>query len=123
MDVMNQKNNHNSDRKIKRTVAKAILMLGGSMLAILSLATPVAGQATRPALSPATQPLAMNAPSGRVVLITDGIAADGKVHLMSNKTTVITTAQPYKSVSIGQPEIADVTPVSPTNILVTAKKP
>ncbi len=66
---------------------------------------------------------AQSAPTARANLISDGLGKDGKLQLVMNKSTVLTTNRPYKSVSVGQPEIADVTPVSPTNILVTAKKP
>src|SRR6185312_11417288 len=55
-------------------------------------------------------------------LIADGVGDDGRVHLTVNKTVVLTTTQPYKQVSVGQPDIADVNMISPTNILVTAKK-
>src|SRR3954462_3663543 len=116
---MNQNKPQMRSRNARRVIARSMLMLGGGLLTILSLATPVLGQAA----GAATQPAAHNAPSGRSFLITDGLGRDGKVALMSNKTTVVTTARPYKSVSIGQPEVADVTPVSPTNILVTAKRP
>src|SRR5690606_5204198 len=34
----------------------------------------------------------------------------------------ISTRTPYKRVSVGQPEIADVNPIAPTSLLVTAKK-
>ncbi len=46
----------------------------------------------------------------------------GKLNLAVNKTAVITTKDKYKRFSIGQPEIADVTAVGPTTLLVTAKK-
>jgi len=111
---MNQKMQTKAGRKTRRALGRAILLFSGGVFAILALANTAAGQATRPTM--------MMAPSGRANLMTDGVT-DGKVQLVMNKTTVITTARPYKSVSIGQPEIADVTPVSPTNILVTAKKP
>jgi pilus assembly protein CpaC len=56
------------------------------------------------------------------MLIADGIGADGKVRLTVNKTVVLTTTQPYKQVSVGQPDVADVNMINPTSILVTAKK-
>src|SRR5688572_21321815 len=55
-------------------------------------------------------------------MIADG-TTDGKVRLMINRSVVITTKVPYKRVSVGNPEIADVNTIGPSNILVTAKKP
>lgn len=64
-----------------------------------------------------TQPAA----GGRVVA--DGTAADGKIVLPVNRTTVLTTKSKYKQVSVGQPDIAEVTPLGPNTVLVTARKP
>lgn len=58
----------------------------------------------------------------RAVLITEGLD-DGKLGLVMNKSVVLSTRAPYKRVSIGAPEIADVNAIGPNNILVTAKKP
>jgi pilus assembly protein CpaC len=58
----------------------------------------------------------------RAVLITDGLD-DGKLGLIMNKSAVLSTRAPYKRVSIGAPEVADVNAIGPNNILVTAKKP
>ena len=58
----------------------------------------------------------------RAVLITEGLD-EGKLGLVMNKSVVLSTRAPYKRVSIGAPEIADVNAIGPTNILVTAKKP
>lgn len=46
----------------------------------------------------------------------------GKLALAINKTAVVTTKEKYKRFSVGQPEIADVTAVGPTTLLVTGKK-
>jgi pilus assembly protein CpaC len=69
----------------------------------------------------AEQPAAMGASKGGDI-VADGISSDGQLHLSVNKTAVISTKVPYKRVSVGQPEIADVNPIGPGNILVTAKK-
>jgi pilus assembly protein CpaC len=58
----------------------------------------------------------------RAVLITEGLD-EGKLGLVMNKSAVLSTRTAYKRVSIGAPEIADVNPIGPNNILVTAKKP
>ncbi|HEX8524764.1 MAG TPA: pilus assembly protein N-terminal domain-containing protein [Tepidisphaeraceae bacterium] len=119
MIVMNHKKNQN--RHTRRTVGKALATISACALSVLTVASPAFGQQT---VSPSTtQPAAQTAPSGRTSLVTDGIGRDGKIRLVMNKTSVLTTARPYKSVSIGQPDVADVTAVSPTNILLTAKKP
>ncbi len=56
-------------------------------------------------------------------MISKGIGANGMIDLMVNKSTVLTTRSPYKRVSIGQPDIADVNLVGPSEVLLTAKKP
>jgi pilus assembly protein CpaC len=58
----------------------------------------------------------------RAVLITDGLE-DGRLALLMNKSTVLSTRSPYKRVSIGAPDVADVNTIGPNNLLVTAKKP
>jgi pilus assembly protein CpaC len=52
----------------------------------------------------------------------DGLT-EGRVKLMINRSVVLTTKAPYKRVSVGNPEIADVNTIGPSNILLTAKKP
>lgn len=54
-------------------------------------------------------------------LITESLN-QGELKLMVNKSVVLKTTRPYKRVSAAQPEIADVTPISPTSLLLTAKK-
>ncbi len=116
---MNQMNPRKTFKTTRRSAGRTISKLGACVLSVLTLASPALAQSA----GPATQPAAQNAPSGRSTLVSDGTNREGKIQLTMNKTTVLTTARPYKSVSVGQPEIADVTPVSPTNILLTAKKP
>ena len=62
-------------------------------------------------------------PSPLIGLIDSGIGADGKLGLAINKTAVLTTKDKTTRVNVGQPDIAEVTMVGPTTILVTAKKP
>ena len=76
---------------------------------------PISGPKTLTA-SPTTRPAA---PS----IIAKGLTANGDIALMVNKSTVLSTRVPYKRVSIGQPDIADVNLVGPSEILLTAKKP
>ena len=56
-------------------------------------------------------------------LVTKGVGADGMIRLMVNKSTVLTTRVPYKRVSVAQPDVADVSLVGPSEVLLTAKKP
>ncbi|HWP40339.1 MAG TPA: type II and III secretion system protein family protein, partial [Tepidisphaeraceae bacterium] len=56
-------------------------------------------------------------------IVAEGTDANGQLKLTVNRTALITTKVPYKRVSVGQPEVADVNPIGPGNILVTAKKP
>jgi hypothetical protein len=58
----------------------------------------------------------------RTDLVTDGVT-DGRIKLMINRSVVVSTKTPYKRVSVGNPEIADVNTIGPSNILLTAKKP
>ena len=91
--------------------------------ALLAAATPAFGQ------EGTTQPAQQPAPAGDPrsdARDTSGIvvrgAKQGVVKLLTNRSTVLKTDVPYKSVSIAQPEVADVNLVGPQDILVTAKK-
>jgi len=46
----------------------------------------------------------------------------GVIKLMANKSQVLNTTRPYKRISTAQPDIADITAVAPTSLLLTAKK-
>ncbi|MBC7784144.1 MAG: type II and III secretion system protein family protein [Burkholderiales bacterium] len=78
----------------------------------------------------ADQPAAANTPSAifipaaqtAVALVDSGVDTNGRLELTANKTAVVTTKDKYKRFSVGQPEIADVTAVGPTTLLVTGKK-
>jgi len=91
--------------RCRRCLAVAAGMAVALMAAAASGQQPPAAPAARPATAPAA---ASPSPS--------------RVELMVNKTTVIATRAPYSRVSVGQPDVADVTPIGPTNLLVTAKK-
>ena len=57
----------------------------------------------------------------RAVIISDGLD-DGKLAMQTGKSAVLSTRTAYKRVSVGAPDVADVNPIGPNNILVTAKK-
>ena len=92
----------------------AIVLLGGSGV--------VGADAPDSSVNPATTQPASQAPTTRPSFVTDGLGADGNLDLVSGKTVVLTTRTPFKRMSIGQPDVADVNPIGPANILVTAKK-
>jgi hypothetical protein len=60
-------------------------------------------------------------PGEKTILVVEGLE-DGKLNVLMNKSAVLTTRGAYKRVSVGAPDIADVNPIGPANILVTAKK-
>ena len=110
------------NRNHRRTLGKLSLAIGLGASALLMLATPAAGQAPEP--SGTTTNVASAAPTTQRAnqLEAEGVGADGTVRLMVNKTSVITTRAPFKQVSIGNPEVADVTIMGPNNVLITAKR-
>jgi pilus assembly protein CpaC len=81
------------------------LMIG--MAGMMFLATPALGQSAK----------------GPVTMVCEGLDAGGQIRLMMSKSRLLTTATPYKRVSVAQPEIADVNPIGPTSLLLTARKP
>lgn len=58
----------------------------------------------------------------QTVIADSAVNDDGKLELGAGRSSVINTKGPYKRVSVGQPEIADVNTIGPTSILVTARK-
>src|SRR5881394_3929865 len=54
------------------------------------------------------------APSGP--LVSGGLEQNGNLRLMVNKSVTLTTSRPYKRLSVGQPDIADVNGIGPTRI-------
>jgi|GEM_PF-976128 len=61
-------------------------------------------------------------PAEEYTVLADGSGSQGKLSLGVNRTTIVNTKLPYHRVSIGQPEVADVNPIGPTSLLITAKK-
>jgi pilus assembly protein CpaC len=89
-----------------------------SDMTVMNMPMPATAPATAPAESetasaPATQP---------AQLIASGLDKDGNLTLLPGRTAVITAAGPLKRVSVAQPDVADVKAISPTTILLTAKK-
>lgn len=115
---MNNQASTSKNRPVRTRAARSLLLLGFGAASILATVKATIAQPTAPAPS-AARPAA-NAPTGAIVA--DGLDANGRLRLTVNKSGVVTTRTPYKRVSIGQPDVADVNPIGPGNILVTARK-
>jgi len=61
-----------------------------------------------------------NAPT--TPLIASGVGEDGSIRLGVNKSAVIILNRPSKRISIGEPSVVDVNGVTPTRLLLTARK-
>ena len=124
MIEINRKTGQGFALPTRRTLRMIALATVGA-IAVASIFSPsmARGQA---ATQPAAADVATTQPAdlkGAVPLVAEGVGKDGKVRLMVNKTLVLTTTQPIKQVSVGNPEVADVSPIGPNNVLVTAKRP
>ena len=98
--------------RMHKIVRGAWMALLGS--ASVLLAPTVAGEEAAP------ETVAVATPKDSAI-ISGGVEGNA-VTLFPNRSAVLSTNRPYKRVSIAQPEVADVNPVGPTNLLVTAKK-
>jgi len=116
-------------RKHRRTPRKLSLAISLGATAALFLIAGVpaaAGQSTT--VAPSTGSSASTASGAAPTtqranrLVAEGVGPDGRIRLMVNKTSVITTTQPFKQVSIGNADVADVTVMGPNNVMLTAKK-
>jgi pilus assembly protein CpaC len=76
----------------------------------------------RPAAAAAAVPAKPTA-GVRGAVIAEGVSADGGMVVMLNKSRIIKTRQPYQTVNVANPAIADVNRVGDLELLVTAKKP
>src|SRR5687768_4281495 len=98
--------------RMQKILRRTWMALLGS--ASVLLAPAVAGEDAQP------ESVAVVAPKD-LPIISGGVEGNA-VTLFPNRSAVLSTNRPYKRVSIAQPEVADVNPVGPTNLLVTAKK-
>jgi pilus assembly protein CpaC len=109
-----------TNRTTKTTLAKLARITaatGAALAALLVNANVARGQATTRPVQPTT------APTPAPAISTTQPAETGRIRLMVNKSTVLVTQAPFSRVSVGEPEVADVTPIGPTNLLITAKRP
>lgn len=107
-------------RSSGRSAALKVSMFGACALTLCAAAAflPHAAMAqTQPAAGASAPAL----PAGDRFVIS-GLNDQGEVRLLVNKSTIITTSRPQKRVSVAEPSIVDVNGISPTRILMTAKK-
>jgi pilus assembly protein CpaC len=95
--------------------AGAIVAAAGTM-AILLTGSTAAGQAAPTDAGPATRPASM---------VSDGVGTDGVLRLTAGKSAVVNLQHSVLNpkLNIGNPDVADCLPMSPTSVLVTGKKP
>src|SRR5688500_840914 len=102
----------NATQPARTTLATAVL--GALLLTGLGATTPGLFAQEKPATQPATA-----ATEPAMLVVADGVGEDGKLTMMVNKSQVVRTKLPYKTVSIANPEIADFNQVDQYTILVT----
>ena len=90
---------------------------------VAPLVQTVADVTPRRAATPATRPVEMHADAPAKALALDGVAADGQLRMMVNKTQIIKTPIPVTRISVAQPSVADVSTLDEHTLLVTAKTP
>jgi pilus assembly protein CpaC len=92
--------------------AGAMLTATGVMVVLLSSGS-AAGQQAPADAGPTTRPS----------MVLDGVSSDGSLRLTSGKSTIVNFRRMYSTVSIGNTEVVDCNKVSPTSLLITARKP
>src|SRR5436853_1392573 len=95
--------------------------LGRRIIGLMSVMALVALLSHDAARGQTTNPSAPGA--GGSPLIASGVGEDGTVRLGVNKSAVIVLNRPQKRISIGEPSVVDVNGVTPTRLLLTARKP
>ena len=108
------------NRIVRRPQTLRKLLLAVTVGAAAVIFSPAAALGAAPATAPAA--ITSGVPAANR-LVAEGVGADGKVRVMSNTTTVLTTTRPVKELVIGTPDVADVTVLGERQVLVTAKKP
>ncbi|HZL35427.1 MAG TPA: type II and III secretion system protein family protein [Tepidisphaeraceae bacterium] len=128
MNIANQGRRHHHYVK-QKSARRATKLAAWSVLAGLALCS-----AARGADAPASQPASAqpqdaarepaSRPSRGDSIVASGLNAQGVLEMMANKSAVLTTRVPYKTVSPAQPDIADVNlDAGPSTIIVFGKKP
>lgn len=121
-------NKSSASQRSTRGLSRAFMILTGSAAAVCLMVAISTGQSaavdgTTPApaegVTTAKPADVTKANSSALVKDTNG---DTAITIMVNKSQVLNTRVPYKRLNVAQPDIADVNPIGPTSILVTAKK-
>jgi pilus assembly protein CpaC len=104
-----------------RHLTRAVVL---AALAIASVLTPrgAAGQTTQPSDASSAAAAATTTNQAQGPRLLNGLDEHGRVRVTVARSVVLTTTAPYRRVSIGEPKVADVNAVGPTEILVTAKQ-
>jgi pilus assembly protein CpaC len=99
------------EKKMKRGVGRIVVTIAA--WAALGMTGAASAQTAQ------TQPSGTQ--NATTTLISSGLGEGGNLTLMTNKSATIITRVPFKSVSVANPDVADVNPVAATQVLVTAK--
>ena len=103
--------------RMVRWVGSAAAFGAGCLFCLSAAAADKAADAKPDEVAIPAQSADANAP-----FVTEAAAHTSKLSLLINKSIVLETRTPYKRVSVGQPEIADVNLLGQSRILVTGKK-
>lgn len=107
------------------------LPLACAGLALLAWCGAAGAQTTLPATRPAPGPRVILAPATAAApaaraqpMLTQGIDEEsGQIRLTAGESVALSTERPYRRISVGNPDIADVNAISPDELLLTGKKP
>jgi Flp pilus assembly secretin CpaC len=108
--------------KLARAVLGALLLAGaGTTAATFAQERPADAPASATAPARVTQRRHGRQPTRATDVVAGGLNEQGKLSLMVNKSQVVTTKLPYKTVNVANPETADVNRVNDHEILITAR--
>jgi pilus assembly protein CpaC len=117
---------HGTARDNGKSGIKGWMAVGAAALAVaLSTGAATAADAEPRSRSLSTTSGPVRAAMANAAMNDDSATApaeEGAQRILLNKSRVLQTRMPYKRVSVAQPEIADVNPLGPTSLLVTARK-
>lgn len=122
MNTHNKQIETEKKHRASRRMLARLGMVAALTAGVLTGATPLAQTGTTtaaPTAMPTTKPVAAKSENA---IISEGLDNEGGIKLMVNKTIVLKTRVPYKRVSLGTAEVADINTIGPQSILLTAKK-
>lgn len=127
---MTQTNGHNDRGTGTRTGAmgrkgRRKLLAGALLAGLLACGggTVAAGQEKADGGGARPTPTGTTKPPAPATSAPAAVDEDGKIGLMVNRSTVLTTRLPYKTVNVANPDVVDFNRVDDYQILLTAKKP